>query len=49
MKRFLGLALVLSGLTLAYGPVASAHWPDQAQHQFANLGEFKLEKTPRPD
>ena len=43
MKRFLGLALVLSGLTLAYGPVASAHWPDQAQHQFANLGEFKLE------
>lgn len=42
MKRML-LTLALSGLTLAYGPFASAHWPDQAPHQFANLGEFKLE------
>jgi homoserine O-acetyltransferase len=43
MKRILGLTLALSVLTLAYGPFASAHWPDQAAHQFANLGEFKLE------
>ena len=43
IKRFLRLALVLSVLTAAHGPIALAHWPDQAQHQFANLGEFKLE------
>ena len=43
MKRYFGLALALSMLTSAYGPIASAHWPDQAQHQFANLGELKLE------
>ena len=43
MKSFLGLALALSVLTSAYAPIASAHWPDQATHQIANLGEFKLE------
>ena len=41
MKRL--IALALSVLTFACGPFASAHWPDQAAHQFANLGEFKLE------
>ena len=43
MKSILGFTLALSVLTLAYGPVASAHWPDQAPHQIANLGELKLE------
>jgi homoserine O-acetyltransferase len=43
MKGILGLALALSVLTAAYGPTASAHWPDQAPHQIANLGEFRLE------
>ena len=43
MKRILALALALSFLSLAFGPIASAHWPDQAPHQIANLGEFKLE------
>ncbi|MEK6210249.1 MAG: alpha/beta fold hydrolase [Pseudomonadota bacterium] len=43
MKRILGLGLALAVLTLAYGPIVSAHWPDQAPHQIANLGEFKLE------
>ena len=43
MKRVSRLALALSVLTLAYSPFASAHWPDQAPHQIANLGEFKLE------
>ena len=41
--RVLGLTLALSVLTLAGGPFALAHWPDQAAHQFASLGEFKLE------
>lgn len=43
MKKILGLTLALSVLTLAYGPLVSAHWPDQAPHQIANLGELKLE------
>ena len=29
--------------SLAQGPIAFAHWPDQAPHQIANLGELKLE------
>ncbi len=43
MKRILGFTFALSVLMLAYGPFAWAHWPDQAPHQIANLGEFKLE------
>lgn len=41
MKRV--FAVSFSVLALALGPVASAHWPDQAPHQIANLGQFKLE------
>src|SRR6266850_968578 len=44
MKKILELTLALSVLTLAYDPFASAHWPDQAPHQIANLGELKLER-----
>ena len=43
MKRILALALALSVLSLAFGPIASAHWPDQAPHQIADLGEFRFE------
>jgi pimeloyl-ACP methyl ester carboxylesterase len=43
MKRILGLTLALSVLTLAYGPFASAHWPGQPEHQFAQLGDLQLE------
>lgn len=42
MKRT--LALALSFLSLAFVPIASAHRPDQAPHQIANLGELKLER-----
>jgi homoserine O-acetyltransferase len=43
MNKILRLALALAVLTLAHGPIASAHWPDQAPHQFADLGEFEFE------
>jgi homoserine O-acetyltransferase len=43
MKTILWLTLALAVLTLAHGPIASAHWPDQAPHQFADLGEFEFE------
>ena len=35
--------LCLVSPDVADGPFASAHWPDQAPHQIAHLGEFKLE------
>jgi homoserine O-acetyltransferase len=43
MKKFLGLTLAMAVLTLAHSPIASAHWPDQATHQIADLGEFEFE------
>ena len=43
MKSFLGLALALSVLTSAYAPIASAHWPGQPEHKFADLGDLHLE------
>jgi homoserine O-acetyltransferase len=43
MKPVLGLCTALALLVSAHGPLASAHWPDQAPHQFADLGEFKFE------
>jgi homoserine O-acetyltransferase len=43
MKPILGLCTALALLVSAHGPVASAHWPDQAPHQFADLGEFEFE------
>jgi homoserine O-acetyltransferase len=36
--RLAGIAI----LTVAFTP-ALAHWPDQAPHQFADLGEFEFE------
>jgi homoserine O-acetyltransferase len=39
--RRLGHALVAT--LLAYAATASAHWPDQPPHQFADLGEFEFE------
>ena len=30
-------------VSVAYGPAAHAHWPDQPPHRIAHLGEFKLE------
>ena len=43
MNRTWGLCTALAAALLAYGPPASAHWPDQAPHQIASLGEFRLE------
>jgi homoserine O-acetyltransferase len=43
MKKILELAFAFAVLTLANSPIASAHWPDQAPHQFADLGEFEFE------
>ncbi len=34
---------VLGALLLTQSPFAFAHWPDQSPHQFASLGELKLE------
>ena len=38
-------AYIVAGaiLLLVHGPVALAHWPGQAPHQFADLGEFEFE------
>ena len=33
----------LAALLLSSPPAAWAHWPDQAPHQIANLGEFRFE------
>jgi homoserine O-acetyltransferase len=42
MKKILGLCIgIAAGLTVQG---ASAHWPEQPQHQMADLGELKLEK-----
>ena len=43
MKIMLGVCSVFIALVLADAPAAFAHWPDQAPHQIAQLGEFKLE------
>jgi homoserine O-acetyltransferase len=43
MNKILRLTLAIAILTLANSPIASAHWPDQAPHQFADLGEFEFE------
>ena len=43
MKIILGLCSVLAAFLLADAPTAFAHWPDQAPHQIARLGEFTLE------
>jgi membrane protease YdiL (CAAX protease family) len=42
---------ILSALAFAllmFSQAASAHWPGQPEHQFANLGDLKLESgSPR--
>jgi len=43
MKTILMLTLAMAVLALAHSPIASAHWPDQAPHQIADLGEFEFE------
>jgi hypothetical protein len=43
MKTMLRLFSILAAFVPADAPTAFAHWPDQAPHQIAHLGEFKLE------
>jgi homoserine O-acetyltransferase len=43
MKTRLRLCSVLAAFLLAHAPTAFAHWPDQAPHQIAHLGELTLE------
>ena len=48
MKTMLGVCGLFIAVVLADSPAAFAHWPDQAPHQIAQLGEFKLEQF-QPD
>ena len=43
MKKILWHCSALAVLLVAHGPAALAHWPDQAPHQIAHLGEFQFE------
>ncbi len=43
MKWVAGLASWLAALLFFSPSAAWAHWPDQAPHQIANLGEFRFE------
>ena len=43
MKTMLRRCSVLAAFLLAHASTAFAHWPDQAPHQIADLGEFTLE------
>jgi len=43
MKTMLRVCSAFIAFVLADAPAAFAHWPDQAPHQIAQLGEFKLE------
>ena len=43
MKAILKFFNLLGVLLLIHVTVAQAHWPNQAQHQFADLGEFQYE------
>lgn len=43
MRRSWILHAALAALLLSAGKGALAHWPDQAAHQIANLGEFRFE------
>ncbi len=43
MKITSRLCAALAVALWAYSAPASAHWPDQAPHQIANLGEFEFE------
>jgi hypothetical protein len=51
MKIFWHRAAWIVLASLAQGPIAFAHWPDQAPHQMAYLGDLQLEGggvIPRP-
>ena len=43
MKAILKFFDLLGVLLLIHVTAAQAHWPNQAQHQFADLGEFQFE------
>jgi homoserine O-acetyltransferase/O-succinyltransferase len=43
MKTILGLSTTLAVMLLMYAQAAFSHWPDQAPHQIAELGEFQFE------
>jgi homoserine O-acetyltransferase len=43
MKAIRRVGHALAATLLAYAATALAHWPDQAPHQFADLGEFEFE------
>jgi hypothetical protein len=43
MKTSQRLGLGLVATLLAHAVTASAHWPGQAEHQMAELGEFRFE------
>jgi len=49
MRRVCAWAVVMAVSLLIYGHVAYAHWPDQAPHRFANLGEFEFERGGKID
>jgi homoserine O-acetyltransferase len=38
-----GLCAFFAVMLAVYVPVAAGHWPDQSPHQFASLGDFKVE------
>ena len=44
MRRTLEHICAVAVLLFAHGPVAHAHWPDQAPHQIAHLGEFAVRR-----
>lgn len=43
MKTIRGLWTTLAVVLLVYAQAAFSHWPNQAQHQIADLGEFQFE------
>ena len=43
MSTISGLAAALAILLSVHSPAAHAHWPGQPEHQFADLGDLRLE------
>ena len=43
MKPILAIFNLLTALLLVQIPAAYAHWPTQAEHQIADLGEYQFE------
>lgn len=44
MRNLTKMFAVLGFFLLTQSPLVLAHWPDQSPHQFASLGELKLER-----